>query len=189
MSYVDRGWDVVPGAYLASGRFHCSTPNCPTVACHPAVPRWEEAASRESGMVAAWWAELPYSILLATGRAFDALEVPAELGRMIAGQVEGPVIATPAGRWFFLVRAGDGLRPELQLHLGVLLHGLGSWIPAPPNRQLGGKVRWESHPTDAGDRLPDSYEVQRQLLAALRTLTADRTGRPLVQLEWTGQAA
>jgi len=189
LRYVSYGWDVVPGAYLTGDRFHCGRHNCPTVACHPALPGWEEQASHDGRTVAKWWSQLPYTILLPTGRAFDALEVPAALGPGIAAGVDGPVIASPDGHWFFLVRAGDGLRPELQQpHLGVLLHGLGSWIPAPPQRQQGGRVRWQVRPEDCPGPLPDSYAVQRAALTAL-VGPGDRAVQQKLTAQWSSQAA
>jgi hypothetical protein len=65
----------------------------------------------------------------------------------------------------FLVAPGDSLRPELAAHLDVVLHGPGSWVPAPPTRTPLGRVRWEVHPAVTGWRLPDPYAVQAALLA------------------------
>jgi hypothetical protein len=71
----------------------------------------------------------------------------------------------PPGRWMFLVRAGDGLRPELARNAGVVLHRRGSWIPAPPTRLPGGRVRWLTAPDECDWRLPDALAVQRWLIA------------------------
>src|SRR5262249_24512112 len=62
--YAEQGWPVVPGAYLvarragrhsAVRRFDCGEPGCQTVACHPAIPRWEAAASTNLDVVDSWW--------------------------------------------------------------------------------------------------------------------------------------
>jgi hypothetical protein len=108
----------------------------------------------------------PFSVLLATGHAFDVIEVPTRIGApaMQAARV-GPVAVAPTSRWMFLVAPGDGLRPELAAQLDVVLHGAGSWIPAPPTRTPAGPIRWRISPAMTGWRIPDSYEVQRLLVS------------------------
>ncbi|GAB3861177.1 hypothetical protein GCM10029963_65250 [Micromonospora andamanensis] len=68
----------------------------------------------------------------------------------------------------FLVRPGDPLRPELEHCFDVVLHGRGSWVPAPPTRLPEGQVRWAVAPEQARWQLPDSYLVQNTLVEALR---------------------
>lgn len=179
LRYAGHGWEVTPGACLARHRFVCGRAGCPTTGCHPALEQWELSATTDPARVATWWRIRPHSILLATGRAFDVLEVPAYLGRYAldvarlryrppgTDPVRGPVAVTPAGRWMFLVRPGDPLRPELDRCLDVVLHGLGSWIPAPPTRLPEGTVRWAVSPEETRWRLPDSYQVQELLVDAL----------------------
>jgi len=179
--YAGHGWDVTPGACLARHRFVCGRAGCPTTGCHPALENWEHTATADPARVAAWWRIRPHSVLLATGRAFDVLEVPAYLGRhalnaagsrldargSAPGQVRGPVAVSPGGRWMFLVRPGEPLRPELEQCLYVIRHGLGSWIPAPPTRLPEGTVRWAVAPEETRWRLPDPYRVQELLVDAL----------------------
>jgi hypothetical protein len=175
--YAMHGWEVTPGACLARSRFVCGRAGCPTVGCHPALADWEQVASADPARVATWWRSRPHGVLLPTGRAFDVLEVSAYLGRQAldavnthpAGAgVRGPVVVTPTGRWMFLVRPGDPLRPELEHCFHVVRHGVGSWIPAPPTRLPEGTVRWAVAPEQARWRLPDSYLVQNALIDALR---------------------
>lgn len=175
--YAMHGWEVTPGACLARSRFVCGRAGCPTVGCHPALEDWEHAASADPARVATWWRSRPHAVLLPTGRAFDVLEVPAHLGRRVldtlpahpAGPaVRGPVLVTPTGRWMFLVRPGDPLRPELEHCFHVVRHGPGSWIAAPPTRQPEGPVRWAVAPEQARWQLPDSYLLQNTLVDALR---------------------
>jgi hypothetical protein len=119
-------------------------------------------------------------VLLATGYAFDVLEVPAHLGAAVASprwigtsegrQTRGPVAVAPTGRWMFLVRPGEPLRPELSSRLDVVRHGHGSWIPAPPTRLLEGPVRWQVSPEETDWRLPEPHPVQRLLVDALQVL-------------------
>ncbi|GAB3157160.1 bifunctional DNA primase/polymerase [Micromonospora sonneratiae] len=185
--YAEHGWEVVPGACLTGRRFVCDRDGCRTRACHPALASWEKAASADPAMVTAWWQHQPHSLLLATGRAFDVLEMPAYLGRRVldagmriphrsrggtqVGRSYGPVAVTPAGRWMFLVRPGDPLRPELDQCYYVVRHGLGSWIPAPPTRLPEGPVRWVVSPELVQWRLPDSYATQHLLVDTLRSMS------------------
>src|SRR5882672_1484370 len=107
LRYAEHGWDVLPGAYLTGDRFCCG-PGCQTVACHPAWMDWPELASHDPRLVSSWWTGRPYSVLLATGRAFDALEVSAFLGVSTAGATRrGPVARSSTGRWLLLVRPGS----------------------------------------------------------------------------------
>jgi hypothetical protein len=184
--YADQGWSVIPGAVLAGGRFTCG-PFCPTVACHPAVRQWENVASSNTSDVDGWWANDSFSVLLATGHAFDVIEVPASIGRDAAHPriatrtagvphrrdrpaAVGPVAVTHTGRWMFLVSPGEALRPELAARMDLVLHGTGSWIPAPPTRTPEGRIRWEVHPSITGWQVPDAYAVQKSLVGALRPL-------------------
>lgn len=170
--YAAQGWDVVPGAAFAGTRFRCDDPGCLTVGCHPASSYWRELATRDLDVVETWWRHTPYAVLLPTGRAFDVLDVPATLctpvlaDRGVRG-LAGPVAVAPSGRWMFLVRPGDGLRPELAERDHVVLHGQSSWIPAPPTRDPSGRARWAVSPEDVGWRLPRSYVVQESLVRAL----------------------
>jgi hypothetical protein len=150
--------------------------------------------------VAAWWRREPHAVLLATGHGFDVLEVPAHLGLWVLGaarlhtrlagpgrsQVRGPVAVTPTGRWMFLVRPGEPLRPELDDSLDVVRHGRGSWVPAPPTVLPEGPVRWAVAPEETRWQFPDSHVVQGMLIDArnksLRHLATARLSRPAPRL-------
>jgi len=165
--YAGHGWDVVPGAVRCGDRFRCMT-RCPTMACHPDWAGWERTATRDPQWVAALWAFRPRAILLATGQAFDVLEVPAFLGAGADRRTpRGPVAVTGAGRWMFLVQPGAVLRPEFADRPDVVLHGAGSWIPAPPTLTLEGRVRWLIDPEEVSWHLPDARSVQAGLARAL----------------------
>ena len=183
--FAEQDWPVVPGAYLTSNagrharerRFDCGELGCRTVACHPARSGWETAAPLSVSDVAQWWRTHPYTVLLATGHAFDVLEVPATLGRAALlgdGYVaaRGPVAVAPGGRWMWFVRPGHGLLPELAQQRDVVLHELGSWVPAPPSPQFGGRVRWELAPEQHGWRPAQPNAVQRLMLDALNARRA-----------------
>ncbi|MEJ3747337.1 bifunctional DNA primase/polymerase [Actinomycetes bacterium KLBMP 9797] len=185
LRFADHDWPVTPGACLGGERFDCARPGCPTIGCHPALEAWEAAASTDPERIADWWRQRPHTVLLATGRAFDVLDVSAHLGlrvlgaaRLYAGvigagrgQVRGPVAVAPTGRWMFFVRPGDPLRPELADSLDVVRHGPGSWVPAPPTRLPEGPVRWSVSPEETSWLLPDSYAVQAMLVDALNAVT------------------
>ncbi|GGM90493.1 bifunctional DNA primase/polymerase [Dactylosporangium sucinum] len=171
--YAAHGWPVRPGSFLVgrrarARRFHCGEPGCRTVACHPTRLPPTTAAD----VVAGYWRVHPYTVLLPTGRAFDILEVPAALGRAaLLGDgfvaARGPVAVTPGDRWMFLVLPGHGVLPELSQQPGVVLHGQGSWVPAPPSPQFGGRVRWELPPDAHGWRPAEPYAVQALMLDAI----------------------
>jgi hypothetical protein len=176
--FAEHNWDVVPGAVRQGDRFRCEH-GCPTVACHPDQERWEQALIRDPTEAAQWWADRSRAVLLATGRAFDVLEVPAFLGICTARErIDGPVAVTGAGRWMFLVRPGAALRRELAQRPDVVLHGPGSWIPAPPTHPLDGPVRWLVDPEEVGWRLPEPRAVQASLTAAQPASRQYRSSHP-----------
>jgi hypothetical protein len=165
--YVERRWEVVPGAVRSGDRFRCES-GCPTSACHPDWTDWEPTATVDPDWVAALWAFEPRAVLLATGRVFDVLEVPAFLGAGAErGPARGPVAVTGTGRWMFLVAPSAVLRPELADRPDVVLHGVGSWIPAPPTLTSEGQVHWLVDPEEVRWRLPDPAVVQAKLVRAL----------------------
>jgi Bifunctional DNA primase/polymerase, N-terminal len=186
LRYAAHGWAVTPGARLAGHRFDCGRPGCPIMACHPALESWEDRASADPAQVRAWWRRRAHSVLLVTGRCFDALEVPAALGLRVLGTARltrradalGPVAVTAAGRWMFLVAPGVPLRSELDHRLDVVRHGLGSWIPAAPSRMLEGPVRWAVSPEEARWLLPDAEVVQTLLIDALGAVRAPKLTVP-----------
>ena len=191
LRYAEHGWAVTPGARLSGLRFVCGRPGCPIMACHPALESWADTATAEAGQVRKWWRHRSYSVLLATGRHFDVLEVPSAIGLRALGTAQlhsgvlgteradarGPVAVTAAGRWMFLVRPGVPLRAELDRRLDVVRHGLGSWIPAAPSRMPEGPVRWAVPPEQVQWRLPDAEVVQSLLADAVGSV---RPARPTV---------
>jgi bifunctional DNA primase/polymerase-like protein len=156
-------------------RYVCG-PLCPTVAVHPAVDQWELAASSEWSDVDGWWRNSPYSVLLATGATFDVIEVSARVGAAAVQRVRTvPVAVDPVGRWMFLVASGATLDPDLRASHDTVLHGPGSWIPAPPTRTPGGRIRWELHPAAVGWHIPDARVLQQVLAAPMRLPLAPTT--------------
>jgi hypothetical protein len=168
-TYVAHGWSVLAGSRLCGDRFSCgpgcTTESCHPISCHPAAgpaPRLRSVAAVE-----AVWQRSPYTVLLATGESFDVVDVPAYIGALAREAVRGPVAVTPIGRWMFFVRTGSPLRPELAAHSDVVLHGLNSWIPAPPVRSPRGRVRWVVSPRETEWGLPRAEAVQGALVGTL----------------------
>jgi hypothetical protein len=128
-----------------------------------------------------WWRNEPHSVLLATGDMFDVIEVSAQVGMSATGRAArtGPVAVTPDGHWMFLVAPRTSLRPELAARPDAVLHGPGSWIPAPPTRTPVGRVRWEVHPASVGWRIPDARALQQALVGRLVRPTAVPGGGPV----------
>ncbi len=184
LRYAERGWPVVPGAMHTKDRYVCG-PLCPTVACHPALDHWELGASSDPADIDCWWEVGPFSVLLATGHAFDVIEVPGQLGlAALRTRRTGPVAAAPGGRWLFLVGAGHGLRPELASRLDIVLHGRGSWMAAPPTRTATGRWRWQVRPTTTGWRVPDPYAVQQLLIEHLDAARPSTVAASTSGLRW-----
>ncbi len=191
LRYAAHGWPVTPGACLIGHHFACGRSGCPILACHPALESWADSAGTDARLIHEWWRHKPYTVLLATGHRFDALEVPASLGLRVLGtarlhsgvlgterDARGPVAVTAAGRWLFLIRPGTPLRTELDNRLDIVRHGHGSWIPAAPSRLLEGPVRWAVPPEQTRWRLPDAEVVQRLLTDALGTVRAPQLTVP-----------
>ena len=172
--YAAHGWPVIPGATLVGERSDCGEPGCMTTACHPALSDWESAASTDRTRIDAWWHRANHGVLLATGHAFDVLEVAGAAGWHVAQEVRGPVAVARPNRWMFLVHPGGSLSAELCEQPNVVFHRRGSWIPAPPTPLPAGTVRWESTPRRCDWTLPDPDRVQR---AMARTLRFDRQPR------------
>jgi len=171
--FADQGWTVTPGGYFNGQRMACDRPTCWATSCHPLLPDWETATT----LLGDWWDTKPHSVLLPTGRTFDAIEVPALVGSSMRG-IGGPVMITPHGHWIFLMSPGTPLRGELAERDDIVHHGAGSWVPAPPTVLPEGPVRWHISPRQVGWQLPDSNETQKALLSALVALDASFLDRP-----------
>ncbi|MFC4033646.1 bifunctional DNA primase/polymerase [Streptomyces polygonati] len=183
----ERHWDVLPGSWLdipAGGapRCSCSAPDCPAAGAHPTRPDWAAQASGDTAVLREMWRRQPLSsVLLPTGRAFDAIDVPESAGFLALARLDrmqlplGPVISTPARRLAFFVLPGATRKvPELLRALGwpagtldMVVRGEGDWVAAPPTRMgTGGSVQWARRPTEFNRWLPDSRELMNPLAYA-----------------------
>lgn len=178
---ADHGWAVVPGTF-PRGDHWTGWVRSPQDGPVPVLADWTERASLDPAQIRSWWSGLPYSILLPTGGYLDVIEVPATLGRRAAAALCSvglfvPIAATPTGQWLFPVTPGEPLRPELLTRSGVVLHGRGSFVAAPPSSYPQGAAHWRVRPSSCGWRLPGTYSVQQALAEALRQRPTITSGR------------
>src|ERR1700754_4408711 len=78
------------------------------------------------------------TLLLITGRALDVLEVPASIGRGVCSRLRDadvvvPVAAPPTGSWWYPITPGAVLPSALHDVDGLVLHGAGDAVAAPPS--------------------------------------------------------
>ncbi|MFJ1732391.1 bifunctional DNA primase/polymerase [Streptomyces sp. NPDC088254] len=178
--YVEeRHWEVVPGVWLEAvdgvQRCSCDDTACPAPGAHPARPDWAAQATGSATVARRMWQQQPSaSILLPTGRTFDAISVPETAGFLALARMErmestlGPVTLTPDRRMQFFVLPGTSAKvPGLVRALGwspasldLLAWGEGAYVAAPPTRfGSRGAVQWACRPTPANRWLPDAEEL------------------------------
>ncbi|CAO0833305.1 hypothetical protein SMICM17S_01642 [Streptomyces microflavus] len=113
----ERHWDVFPGTWLEAveGRELCSCGEaaCPLPGAHADRPDWAGQATGSGAAARRMWSKQPRaSVLLPTGRTFDALDVPESAGFLALARMErmdltlGPVTCTPDRRMLFFVLPG-----------------------------------------------------------------------------------
>jgi hypothetical protein len=194
----ERHWDVFPGAWLEAvdGRERCSCgdTDCHLPGAHPTRPDWGNQATGSAVEARRLWSQQPKaSILLPTGRTFDALEVPESAGFLALARLErmdlplGPVTCTPDRRMLFFVLPGAAAKvPHLVRTLGwmpstidLIARGEGHYVAAPPTRIGGhGAVQWARRPTPANRWLPDTDDLISPLAYACgREAASERTRR------------
>src|SRR2546429_25613 len=87
--YASMGWPVCVGAYPPIRQRHeemlrscsCDRIGCPAPGAHPMSPAWRVQATADPVTVGNWWMAQPEAnVILATGREFDVLDVPAAAG-------------------------------------------------------------------------------------------------------------
>lgn len=149
--YAERAWPVLPGSVYDGRRYVVAGTHRIADGLRPVLPR--DQASIDPRTVAAWWHETTSSVrpsvLLRTGRSFDAVAVSRELAiaaiqtTMFRDQ-PGPVILRPdEGRAYFLIGLGESvLPPEGARPTVVEPVPPGAWLAAPPTRTAVGGVAW-----------------------------------------------
>ncbi|MEU6310011.1 bifunctional DNA primase/polymerase [Streptomyces sp. NPDC047014] len=175
----ERHWDVFAGTWLEAGDGRevcsCGTAECPAPGAHAAVKDWAGHATGSAVQIRRVWGKNPAaSILLPTGRSFDALDVPESAGFLALARLDrmqrtlGPVTLTPDHRMLFFVLPGAGAKmTDLVRNLGwipsaidLVARGEGEYVAAPPTRYGGrGAVQWARRPTPANRWLPDTEEL------------------------------
>ncbi|MGW1882311.1 bifunctional DNA primase/polymerase [Streptomyces sp. NPDC001970] len=194
----DRHWDVFPGTWLeavdGAERCSCGAPACEAPGAHAVRPDWASQATGSAVVARRLWGKHPKaSILLPTGRTFDALDVPESAGFLALARMErmdlmlGPVTCTPDRRMMFFVLPGGAAKAlDLVRKLGwapssidLVARGEGHYVAAPPTRIGGqGAVQWARRPTPANRWLPDAEELISPLAYACgREAAAGRTRR------------
>jgi len=190
--YAALGWPVCQGAYppggpagvLSSGRAcSCDRIGCPAPGAHPVSPAWQLQASTDPADVSRHWTAVPEAnVILATGRVFDVLDVPATAGMAALGQMEaagtqpGPVAVSAGDRALFFVasRAAHTTQDEwwscdldcapddMDQPGGLRWHCRSSYVLAPPSRFGAGRTaRWIREPD--GRPLPDAVRLLEHL--------------------------
>jgi hypothetical protein len=161
-----HGWPVLPGTYPAGERW-AGRDGVEDSGPAPVHHDWQERIGTKAEQVATWWAGHSYSILLATGHGVDAVEVSADLGRRAAVELRAagipvPIVATPEGRWMFLVASGGTPVTDPD----VKHHGEGEYVPLPPSTGQVGVVHWRVKPQICAWHLPHVDVVRDALLQA-----------------------
>lgn len=162
-----HGWPVLPGTTPATEP-GAETWSGPVPVHHD----WADRLGAHPNEVADWWTGHPYSLLVATGKVVDAVEVDVELGKRAARLLRAtghpaPIVATPDGRWLFLTTVADNLPERLATSGEVRWHGEGSWVPLPPTPFQHGVVHWRVKPDVWSWRLPEADAVHAVLTRAL----------------------
>ncbi|MEU5178563.1 bifunctional DNA primase/polymerase [Streptomyces longwoodensis] len=175
----ERHWDVFPGTWLEAvdgvRRCSCGDTACAAPGAHPARPDWASLATGSATVARRMWQKQPTaSVLLPTGRTFDAVCVPETAGFLALARMErmgvtpGPVTLAPDRRMYFFVLPGAAAKvPDLVRALGwapasldLVALGEGAYVAAPPTRfGSGGAVQWACRPTQANRWLPDAEEL------------------------------
>lgn len=193
----ERHWDVCPGTWLEAAegaeRCSCGADGCAAPGAHPTGPDWAGQATGSGAAARRMWSRHPKaSILLPTGRSFDAIEVPESAGFLALARMErmglplGPVTCSPDRRMFFFVLPGAAARSDdLVRKLGwraaaidLVARGEGHYVTGPPTRVGGrGAVQWARRPTTANRWLPDAQELISPLAYACAREAADARTR------------
>ncbi|MBB5807146.1 hypothetical protein F4560_006914 [Saccharothrix ecbatanensis] len=164
-----HGWPVLPGTYPA-GEQWAGRDGVEDDGPTPVHRDWQERIGTKAEQVATWWTGHSYSILLATGHGVDAIEVSADLGRRAAVELRAtgipvPIVATPAGRWMFLVASGASAAGT-DTDADVRHYGKGEYVPLPPSPCDVGVVHWRVKPQICAWHLPHARVVRDALVQA-----------------------
>lgn len=182
--YASIGWPVCAGAHPRRARgtgraCSCDRVGCPAPGAHPISAAWQIQATSDPAAAGRYWLDQPdANVILATGRIFDVLDVPAAAGTaalalMQDSDVEpGPVAVGCGDRaLFFVATRGAALdegewwschldcEPENVAQIaGLRWHCRDSFVLAPPSRDAAGLIaRWVLPPDERP--LPDALRL------------------------------
>jgi hypothetical protein len=166
-SPTSRTRSFLPAASLrdrGTGRAcSCDRVGCPNPGAHPVSAAWQIETTSDPGEAGRCWLERPdANVLLATGRVFDVLDVPAAVGAVALGMMRrsgvppGPVAAGVGGRALFFVTTRGApddegewwscqldCKPENVAEVASLRwHCRASYVLAPPSRDASTGARW-----------------------------------------------
>ena len=190
--YAAMGWPVCIGAFppaLQHRRLRnpgellracsCDRVGCPAPGAHPVSAAWQVQATADAAVITHWWMAQPEAnVILATGRVFDVLDVPADAGvaaltLMDRSAVQpGPVAVSTGNRALFFVAtrgrpADEGewwschldCEPETVSEVaGLRWHCRDSYVLAPPSRDSSAMQAQWLRPPD-GRPLPDALRL------------------------------
>ncbi|AOS62848.1 hypothetical protein TL08_10165 [Actinoalloteichus hymeniacidonis] len=144
----------------------------------PIVPHTE--ATDRQAQIERWWNAAPFSVLVAAGRGFAVISVPAELGVAAARfsvfrDSPTPTLVHPEGRILFLVEPIKALRLELRSFRSVFLMEPDSVFPVPPTITGSGPVRWWFPPDACPITSGSARIVQEALCQAISAVRWSRT--------------
>jgi hypothetical protein len=132
--YAALGFPVVPMQTAQPGRgCSCAEGGCSDPGKHPRLRGWQRLATTDPAVVGEWWRRWPDANLgLATGRAFDVLDVDGDQGvealravlPIASAEHPGPVARTGGGGWHLLY-APTGLGNRVGVLPGVDWRGQG----------------------------------------------------------------
>lgn len=198
LNYARRGWRVLPLESVdGNGACSCGRATCKpggsnekSVAKHPRIPDWQNAATTDKATIEAWWERWPTAnVGIATGAASDLLVLDVDVHRdkpgfksleaLVAELGEPSTLRcfTGSGGMHAYFRAPDlAVRnsTDWRDREGIDWRGEGGQVVAPPSVALAGRYRWEDGPSAVAD-LPGTWldahrehEVRREAPAAVR---------------------
>ena len=158
----------------------CGQPGCWQPSEHPLTSGGLADATTDRVQVRALWERHPEAnVGLATGVAFDVLDLDAASGQTAFRQIQtgatptGPVARTGSGRWHFYTIATGLTDSVIPRGTGVAnpihWHGRGGYVVAAPSRHVGGELtRWLRALTTP---LPEVQPLLHELLVARKQHT------------------
>lgn len=165
--YASWGWPVFP---LKTNTMAQRAHDPYKAAKTPATKNGFKDATTDTDRITAWWTRSSDSgIGLATGHAFDVIDIDtyADGGLdsyrellTLDKEIHGQVVTASGGVHFYVKPTGQGNRTRMRP--GVDFRGVGGYVIAPPTRLLGDRRRsyaWVSHPSPVLTGQGDTYGV------------------------------